>query len=403
VEAVELRGPAPRARPLSIRGRHFREGQERSLAGATSGHLESRHGNHRHRLQPRGAGDWRKHRAPLRVLGQRVPGHVCCGRSRDDPRRVCRQAAYAPLYQADQIVNLSMTRAATLTLKPPSMRGALGVSRVKILTMGLVCRREAELAVFQPRDYFNLFLSTTSPEDARLYDKAQAAAIIEPLAGWTGPVQVKTERKTKAPSKLMDLPVLQQRAARWGWTAKQTLETAQSLYETHRSRPTRAPRLATCPKSRPPTPARCWKHCGASRSSRSAAASRPSARVSPARSRTPGLAGASHHAIVPNVNTRQQGAECYPQLSADERQLFKAITRGYLAAIDPDWVYDRTEISVQPNDRKFAAASAIDIDPGWRAAVGPDHNFSKRTKTYALYTRVNMEDPIFGLICWKDL
>ena len=116
-----------------------------------------------------------------------------------------------------------------------------------------------------------------------------------------------------------------------------------------------------------------------------------------------GLAGASHHAIVPNVNTRQQGAECYPQLSADERQLFKAITRGYLAAIDPDWVYDRTEISVQPNDRKFAAASAIDIDPGWRAAVGPDHNFSKRTKTYALYTRVNMEDPIFGLICWKDL
>jgi len=100
VEAVELRGPAPRARPLSIRGRHFREGQERSLAGATSGHLESRHGNHRHRLQPRGAGDWRKHRAPLRVLGQRVPGHVCCGRSRDDPRRVCRQAAYAPLYQS---------------------------------------------------------------------------------------------------------------------------------------------------------------------------------------------------------------------------------------------------------------------------------------------------------------
>jgi len=41
--------------------------------------------------------------------------------------------------------------------------------------------------------------------------------------------------------------------------------------------------------------------------------------------------------------------------------------------------------------------------PARARAVGPDHNFSKRTKTYALYTRVNIEDPIFGLICWKAL
>jgi len=76
-------------------------------------------------------------------------------------------------------VNLSMTRAATLSLKPPAMRGALGVGRVKTPTMGLVCRREAELADFRPRDYFDLFLSVTegtetlklrwvAPEDARL-------------------------------------------------------------------------------------------------------------------------------------------------------------------------------------------------------------------------------------------
>ena len=100
------------------------------------------------------------------------------------------QAAFARA-QADQIVNLSMTRAATLALKPPTLRGALGIGRVKTPTMGIVCQREAELSAFKPRDYFDLFLKVTdgdetlkltwvAPAEARIYDENEASGIRDP-------------------------------------------------------------------------------------------------------------------------------------------------------------------------------------------------------------------------------
>ena len=82
-----------------------------------------------------------------------------------------------------------------------------------------------------------------------------------------------------------------------------------------------------------------------------------------------GLAGASHHAVVPNVNTRLEWGAIYPKLADDERKLFDAIARSYLAAIGPNWIYDRTEISVQPKDRKFAAVRVVNVELGWREAV----------------------------------
>ena len=45
-----------------------------------------------------------------------------------------------------------------------------------------------------------------------------------------------------------------------------------------------------------------------------------------------GLEGASHHAIVPNVNTIGELKEVWPRLSPDEKKLFDAVARSYLAA-----------------------------------------------------------------------
>jgi len=168
----------------------------------------------------------------------------------------------------------------------------------------------------------------------------------------------------------MDLPALQQRAARWGWTAKQTLATAQSLYETHQI--TTYPRAET--RYLPEVEiANAGDMLAALKKLPFGGVSYGEPTIRKGKSGTfsdAGLTGASHHAIVPNPNTRQQWAEHYPRLSADERQLFETIARSYLAAIGPDWIYDRTELSVQPNDRKFAAAGSVEIDPGWREALG---------------------------------
>ena len=47
-----------------------------------------------------------------------------------------------------------------------------------------------------------------------------------------------------------------------------------------------------------------------------------------------GLEGASHHAVIPNVNTVDTLREVWPRLSIDEKKLFDVIARAYLAAAD---------------------------------------------------------------------
>lgn len=299
-------------------------------------------------------------------------------------------AEFLPLYQAayaraqtDQIANLSMTRAASLALKPPSMRGALGIGRVKTPTMGIVCRREAEIAAFTPRDYYDLHLDVSegndtlrlkwSPkEEARIFDAQDAEAIARSLEGWSGTVTVKKEQKKQAPPKLMDLPTLQQAASRWGWPAKRTLDIAQALYETHK--------ITTYPRAEnrylPEVEiANAPAMLAALKDLPFGGVSYGEPTIRKGKSgifSDKGLEGSSHHAVVPNVKTRGDWPAILPKLSDDERKLFELIARTYLAAIGPDRVYDRTEISASAAERLFSASGSVDRVLGWREAMGAE-------------------------------
>ena len=95
--------------------------------------------------------------------------------------------------QADQIVNLTTTRVVTLALKPPSMRGALGIGRVKTPTMAIVCCRERELGAFVPQPYLDLWVDVAndgafarllhSPKEPLLTDEDAADEIVRGLRG----------------------------------------------------------------------------------------------------------------------------------------------------------------------------------------------------------------------------
>ena len=292
------------------------------------------------------------------------------------------QAAYART-QADQICNLSMTRAVSLALKPPSMQGSLGVGRVKTPTMGIVCRREREISEFQPEDYFDLWMDATdgsatarlkySPKDEdRIFDKAEADKIATSINGWTGPIAVKKEEKRQAPPKLMDLPTLQRKAARWGWPAKKVLDTAQALYETHK--------ITTYPRAENKyLPENEIENApmmlDALRALSFVDVTYDTPKIRKGKSGAfsdKELEGSSHHAIVPNVKTSATWAEVLPNLSADERKLFELIARAYLAAIGPDRIYDRTEITAIAAQRPFSAAGTVDKVLGWKEAMGAE-------------------------------
>jgi DNA topoisomerase-3 len=84
-----------------------------------------------------------------------------------------------------------------------------------------------------------------------------------------------------------------------------------------------------------------------------------------------GLEGASHHAVIPNVNTVDDLREIWPRLSIDEKKLFDVIARAYLAAIMPDFRYRQTTATLDVRGFAFRAAGRQPIDLGWRAAF-PD-------------------------------
>ena len=81
-----------------------------------------------------------------------------------------------------------------------------------------------------------------------------------------------------------------------------------------------------------------------------------------------GLDGASHHAVIPNVNTADTLREVWPRLSIDEKKLFDVIARAYLAALMSDFRYRQTTATLDVRGFPFKATGRQPIDLGWRAA-----------------------------------
>src|SRR6201999_1556032 len=84
-----------------------------------------------------------------------------------------------------------------------------------------------------------------------------------------------------------------------------------------------------------------------------------------------GLEGASHHAVIPNVNMVDELRAVWPRLSTDEKKLFDVIARAYLASVMPDFRYRQTTASLDVRGFPFKATGRQPIELGWRAAF-PD-------------------------------
>jgi DNA topoisomerase-3 len=82
------------------------------------------------------------------------------------------------------------------------------------------------------------------------------------------------------------------------------------------------------------------------------------------------LKGASHFAIVPNVNTVAKWGAALSQMSSDEKLLFELVARRYLSALGPDREYDSTTLSVLVGDVEFKGSGSVQTKAGWKEAVG---------------------------------
>ena len=111
----------------------------------------------------------------------------------------------------------------------------LNVGRVQTPTLKMLVDRDAAITSFRKEKYYHVRLDLSGAEAAseRISDKAKADTLKAACeASQAVCVSLTREKKTVSPPTLFDLTSLQREANRiYGYTAKQTLDLAQALYE----------------------------------------------------------------------------------------------------------------------------------------------------------------------------
>ena len=153
---------------------------------------------------------------------------------------------YDSLYQAakarseaDWLVGINGTQALTVA----AGRGTYSVGRVQTPTLAMVCKRFWENKRFTPEPVHQLHFTVPSVSASEVVkfasvekwkDKVEAAALYNKVKAQMCATIVKTEKKEKVenPPLLYDLTTLQKEAnTKHGFTAEQTLDLVQKLYE----------------------------------------------------------------------------------------------------------------------------------------------------------------------------
>jgi DNA topoisomerase-3 len=290
-------------------------------------------------------------------------------------------AAAVARRQADQIYNLSLTRTATVILGQGTRR-VIGVGRVKTPTLAIVCKRELEIRNFVRLAYFEVvatakvaggqFQMRHAPQD-RIVRRDIAEDVVKAAEGFDGALAVRIEDKRQGPPKLHDLPSLQKLCgSRFGWSASKTLEVAQELYDGQGKKIVTYPRAEVryLPQNSISDVPKIVAGLRVGQSFSAIPVPEPPVirRGASGTFYDKGLEGASHHAIIPNVNTIDKLREVWPCLSSDEKKLFDVIARAYLSALMPDFRYRQTTATLDVRGFEFRAAGRQPIDLGWRAA-----------------------------------
>lgn len=274
--------------------------------------------------------------------------------------------------EADWMVGLNVTRA--LTCK---FNAQLSAGRVQTPTLGMIMDREKEITSFRSQEYETLQVDLGSFEaswraaggDARIFDKEQAAKLKQKLDGRSGTIiSVKKSEKTEPHPLAYDLTELQRDAnRRFGFSAKQTSNVLQRLYEQHK--------LVTYPRtdSRYLTSdmtSTLKERLASIAVGPYASLARPLLRknLNPGKRVVDDSKVTDHHAIIPTEQT-----VLLNQLSADERKLYDLIVRRFISLFYPPARYDNVAVTVEIEGERFYAKGTTVKDSGWREVYGGDY------------------------------
>ena len=287
---------------------------------------------------------------------------------------------YYPLYKAavaraksDWVVGINATRA--LTCK---YNAQLSCGRVQTPTLAMINERENEIKNFVPKDYYELSI-TAGGTTFKMYDKKTRSdryfnkeyidKIYSELPDTLKVTEVKKQVKKSYSPLLYDLTSLQRDASsRFGFSAKETLNIMQRLYENHK--------VLTYPR----TDSRYLTTdiVGTLKERLKACAVGPYAKVGNKLAMHTIKANKSfinnekvsdHHAIIPT----EQFVDL-SHMANEERKIYDLVVRRFMAVLSAPCEYDEVSITLDYKDKVFKVKGQTIKSYGWREIYSNDYD-----------------------------
>ena len=268
--------------------------------------------------------------------------------------------------EADWLVGMNGTRA--LTCK---YNAQLSCGRVQTPTLAMIARREEEIRQFTPKEYYGVSVETQDvkwtwrdekTKSFRTFSREKAEEIRRKTE--TASLEVtrieEKNKKSMAPG-LYDLTTLQREAnQKYGFSAKETLNIMQRLYENHKVLTYPRTDSRYIGKDIVPTIRERLKACGIG----------PYRKLAGALMNKPVQANSSfvddkkvsdHHAIIPTEQFVQ-----LDHMTNEERKIYDMVVRRFLAVLYPPFEYQQVTMEAKAAGETFAASGKVVKSQGWK-------------------------------------
>ena len=259
--------------------------------------------------------------------------------------------------KADWIVGINGTRLFTTLYHKK-----LVVGRVQTPTLAMLVERDGKISTFQKEKYFNVHVGkgdlTADLEKVKTEEEAKriAAACEKKQAVVSS---LKRETKTVNPPKLYDLTTLQREANRYyGFTAQQTLDLVQTLYEK---------KLLTYPR----TDSQFITEDMEATARQVIEMVCRKVSIFSGLTHTPDIKRITnnakvtdHHAIIPTVQLEKQNISELPE---SEQKVIRLVSMRLLCATGEKHIYDETSVTLSCEGYAFKAKGKTVVQDGWKA------------------------------------
>ena len=271
---------------------------------------------------------------------------------------------YDPLYQsalcrqkADWLIGINASRLFSVLY-----HRTLNVGRVQTPTLAMLADRDSKIVLFRKEKYHHvrLALEGTEAVSEKIPAMEDAQAIRDVCDGQRAVcVSLVREKKVEKPPKLYDLTTLQREANRvFGYTAKQTLDYAQSLYEK---------KLLTYPRTDS-------RYLTGDMAETASVVLHLAARVPPFDACPeffPDILAlvndkevSDHHALIPTLELEKADV---PALPVGERNILLLVCCKLLCAAAEPFVYEAVTATFDCGGHTFTAKGKQVLSQGWRA------------------------------------